>query len=132
MIYEEEDIAIFAVGNMVETAEAVCRKLKEKGYHASLINARFVKPLDQNVLCRMAKKSRLFVTMEEGILSGGYGENVVAFLNENELQVRVLTEGIKDRFVEHGSVDVLRREVGLFADDIFDRIIAALTEEGRH
>ena len=131
VIYEEEDIAIFAVGNMVETAEAVYRKLKEKGYHASLINARFVKPLDQNVLCRMAKKSRLFVTMEEGILSGGYGENVVAFLNENELQVRVLTEGIKDRFVEHGSVDVLRREVGLFADDIFDRIIAALTEEGR-
>lgn len=84
VIFEESQIAIFAVGNMVETAVEVRERLKQQGYACSLINARSVKPLDEEMLLKMAEKHTLFVTLEENICRGGYGEAVLSFLNSQD------------------------------------------------
>ena len=122
VLCDEEEIAIFAVGNMVETAMEVYGKLKEKGHSCSVINARFVKPLDREVLEKMAAKSKLFVTIEEGIVRGGYGETVASWVQRENKDVKVLVNGIDDMFVEHGSIAELRRQLGLDADSIVEKI----------
>ena len=122
-IYEEDEIAIFSIGHMMEIAEKVRRKLKEMGYDCSLINGRFVKPIDEEILVRMAKDHKLFVTIEENVLSGGYGERVREFVMRQDLPVNVLTIGIPDEYVEHGNIDILRKEIMLDEDSIVKQIV---------
>lgn len=122
-IYEEEDIALLAVGSMVKTAEQVRRKLKEIGYSCSLVNARFVKPVDTGILQELAGEHKLFVTMEENVRSGGYGEKVLDYVTEQGLPVQVLNISIPDEYVEHGNVDALYEEVGIDAESVIRRII---------
>lgn len=123
VISREGEIAVFAVGNMVETGEKVCALLKEKGFVCALVNARFVKPLDEDLLCEAADSYNLIVTLEENVLHGGFGESVLACLNRHgKNRTRVLSIGIGDRYVEHGSVDLLRKENGLDAESIAERI----------
>lgn len=124
VIYEESDIAIFSVGHMMEVALKVYEQLKEKGYSCSLINARFVKPMDERVLTKMAENHKLFVTMEDGIQSGGYGEKVENFVYRNQLAVKVLVNAIPDQYVEQGSISELRKEIGLDAESIVEKVIA--------
>ena len=128
VIFEESQIAIFAVGNMVETAVEVRERLKQQGYACSLINARSVKPLDEEMLLKMAEKHTLFVTLEENICRGGYGEAVLSFLNSQDVlgHLKVLTLGIQDRFVEHGSVGQLRKALGLDAETVVDTIMKTI------
>ena len=128
VIFEESQIAIFAVGNMVETAVEVRERLKQQGYACSLINARSVKPLDEEMLLKMAEKHTLFVTLEENICRGGYGEAVLSFLNSQDVlgHLKVLTLGIQDRFVEHGSVGQLRKALGLDAETVADTIMKTI------
>lgn len=123
VIYDEEDIAIFSVGHMMEIADEVRRQLKAIGYNCSLINSRFVKPIDEDVLRQMAKDHKLFVTIEEGVLIGGYGDRVEDCVSNNRLNVKVLKNGIQDDYVEHGNVNLLRKEVLLDADSIVKKII---------
>ena len=118
ILYEEEDIAVIFVGHMAELAVQVRDRLKEIGYHCSLINARFVKPLDTEMLEALTKDHRLFVTIEENVLSGGFGEQVLHYVSRAKLDVGVRCIGIPDDYVEHGNVDLLRREVGLDAETI--------------
>ena len=125
VIYEEQDIAVFAVGHMMETAEAVCVQLRKKGYHCSLINVRFVKPFDQDILKQMSRAHRLFVSIEEGLLDGGYGEKIANYAAREGLGVCVLQNGIQDEYVEHGNVELLRKEVHLDADSIVEKIVTA-------
>ena len=122
IIYEESDIAILAVGHMMETAEKVRRILKDKGQDCSLINVRFVKPMDKELLAHLTENHKLFVTIEEGVITGGYGASVRGYVAEAELDVRVSTHGIPDQYVEHGSIDRLRKEIGLDAQSIVDKI----------
>ena len=123
VISHEGEIAVFAVGSMVETGKKVCTLLKEKGFVCALVNARFVKPLDEDLLCEAADSYNLIVTMEENVLHGGFGESVLACLNRHgKTRTRVMSIGIGDRFVEHGSVSLLRKENGLDAESIADRI----------
>ncbi len=122
-IYEEEDIALLAVGSMVKTAEQVRRKLKEIGYSCSLVNARFVKPVDTGILQELAGEHKLFVTMEENVRSGGYGEKVLDYVTGQGLPVQVLDISIPDEYVEHGNVDALYEEVGIDAESVIRRII---------
>lgn len=123
ILYEEEDIAVFFVGHMAELAQEVRLKLKEIGYSCSLINARFVKPLDTDVLEWMAKEHKLFVTIEENILTGGYGERILESASRTRLDVHVLNIGIPDDYIEHGNVDVLRHEVGMDCETIVKQVI---------
>ena len=124
VIYEESDIAIFSVGHMMEVAKDVYDQLKEKGYNCSLVNARFVKPMDEEILVKMAENHKLFVTIEEGIQSGGYGEKVETFAYRNELPVKVLVNAIDDMYVEQGSIGQLRKEISLDAASIVQKIEA--------
>lgn len=123
VIYEEKDIAIFSVGHMMEEAYKAKEQLQEKGYACSLVNVRFVKPMDESILRKMAQTHKLFVTIEEGVMTGGYGEKVVSFVSREELPVKVLVNAIPDQYVEQGSIGLLRKEVGLTADAITEKTI---------
>ncbi len=123
-IYRDCGIALFALGSMVKTAVDVYHELKNRGYSCSLINARFAKPLDEDTLQEVVHNHRLIVTMEENVINGGFGEHVTEFYNNGHGQpVQTLNIAIPDEYVEHGNVDILRKEVGLDKDTIVCRII---------
>ena len=126
IIYEEKDIALLAVGSMVATAVKAREILKEKGYKVTLVNARFVKPIDTDVLDRLAPKHSIFVTMEENVASGGYGEKVIEYVEETGIKAKVLPIAIPDEYVEHGSVDLLKQEIGIDALSVAERTVAAI------
>ena len=123
VIYEEEDIALLAVGNMVKIADPVRKNLKEIGYSCTLVNARFVKPIDTEVLDMLSADHKLLVTMEENVRSGGYGEKVMDYVVEQELPVKLLNISLPDEYVEHGNVALLYEEVGIDAQTVTKRII---------
>lgn len=123
VIYEEEDIALLAVGNMVKIAEQVRKNLKEIGYSCTLVNARFVKPIETEVLDMLSADHKLLVTMEENVRSGGYGEKVMDYVVEQELPVKLLNISLPDEYVEHGNVALLYEEVGIDAQTVTKRII---------
>ena len=123
-LYEEEDIAILAVGSMVKTAEEVRHKLKDMGYSCSLVNARFIKPIDTEIIKELSKEHRLLVTMEENVRSGGYGEKVRDYVQDYEIPVHLLTIALPDEYVEHGNVALLYEEVGIDAESVTKRIVS--------
>ncbi len=125
-IYEESGIALFAVGSMVKTAESVRDSLKAKGYKVSLINARFVKPIDEEAVLQACKNHQLIVTMEENVASGGYGEKVLACMDRNRVSAEYLGISIPDAYVEHGNVELLKKEIRIDADSIVERICEKL------
>ena len=112
-----------SVGHMFEEAVKTRRLIRETGYGCSLVNARFVKPLDTEMIGELAKKHRLLVTIEENVLCGGFGEQVTEYVSSRGLPVKVLNLALPDDYIEHGSVDVLRREVLLDAESMTKRII---------
>ena len=125
-IYWDRDFALFAVGSMVKTAETVRQALKEKGYHVSLINGRFVKPIDEDAVRDACRDHVLIVTLEENVSAGGYGEKVLDFMNRSDLHNAFLSIAIPDAYVEHGNVELLKQEIGIDADSITDKICQKL------
>ncbi|MBD5494187.1 MAG: 1-deoxy-D-xylulose-5-phosphate synthase [Lachnospiraceae bacterium] len=121
-IYEEKDIALFAVGSMVKTAVEVRRQLKEAGYSCSLINARFVKPIDEEAVSKACLEHKLLVTMEENVASGGFGEKVRSYVDTIHTKTKVICVALPDEYVEHGNVELLKKEVGIDADTVVKRI----------
>jgi 1-deoxy-D-xylulose-5-phosphate synthase len=126
MIYEESGIALFALGSMIPTAEKVRDLLKEKGYSCTLVNARFAKPFDKEMIRQLAENHTLLVTMEENVKSGGMGEHIESFILEEKLDLSILTVSIPDQFVEHGSVDRLRELLKIDAVSVADQILSVL------
>ena len=124
VLYDETEIAILAVGSMVRTAQAVRRELRLRGYNCSLINVRFVKPIDEELISDLMKDHDLFVTMEENVKCGGYGEHVLDYLSSVGFQGRVITITLPDDYIEHGNVEVLKREAGIDAETVLKRIIS--------
>lgn len=122
VLQKGKKIALLAVGSMVRTAWKVCEELKEKGISATCINARFVKPLDYELLTELSQDHSLLVTMEENVHNGGFGEQVTAWLKEQKLEADILNISIPDTFVEHGIVEQLHRKLGLDAENILQRI----------
>ena len=122
VIYKESDIAIFAVGHMMETAELVRNVLKEKGYSCTLVNSRFVKPLDKDSLEELSQTHKLFVTVEENLISGGYGVAATQYMATINPNCRVLVNGISDMYVEHGSINELRKTIKLDVDSIVQKV----------
>lgn len=123
VIYKEKDIALLAVGNMVERAVKVREVLKEKGYRCSLINARFVKPFDEECINELAKSHDLLVTMEENVLNGSFGENVLRYVNSMELDMDVLNIAVPNLYLEHGNVELLRKEAHIDEESVVNRIL---------
>ena len=122
VLYRGEKTALLSVGSMTEVCEQVCKELKNKGENPTFVNARFVKPLDTELLDELAKDHKLFVTVEENVRNGGFGEHVAAYMEACHPEVRVLPIAIWNRFVEHGEIASLRAKIGLSAPDILDAI----------
>lgn len=128
-IFKEKDIAIVAVGSMVKTALTVREHIKEYGYSVTLVNARFVKPIDENMLTELSKSHKIIVTMEENVISGGYGESVLRFISEQKLSFsEIINIAIPNVYVEHGDVNVLKKEIGLDEESITNKIIVKVQE----
>ena len=122
MIRRGEKLAVISVGSMTEVCEQVCQKLKEHGKNPTFVNARFVKPLDTELLDKLSRDHKLIVTVEENVRNGGFGEHVAAYMEACHPEVRVLPIAIWNRFVEHGEIRSLRAKIGLSEQDIFDAI----------
>lgn len=124
VIRKGSGVAIFSVGHMMETALQVCNALKTHGIDSTLVNSRFIKPVDEELLKELSASHTLYVTIEENVLTGGYGAQVLACIEKERISVRTESFGIPDEYVEHGSVDVLRKEVMLDADTVTERILS--------
>lgn len=122
IIYKEKDIALLAVGSMVEVAIEIREVLKEKGYSVSLVNARFVKPVDEKLLENLNENHRLIVTMEENVLNGGFGERVLRITRDMNLKYKVINVAIPNVYVEHGNIEILKSEIGLDKETILNKI----------
>ena len=121
-IIRGKGIALLAVGSMVDTAVKVKSILGEIGEDISVINARFVKPLDTDTLNEIAGRHSMVVTMEEGVLSGGFGQAVSEWYNTNGYNLSVRNIGLPDKFIEHGSVEILMEKYGLSAEKVAEQI----------
>lgn len=118
------EIAIVAYGSMVHPSLQAAENLAREKIETTVVNARFVKPLDAQILLALAQTKRLIVTVEEAYLAGGFGSAVLELLEENGLQdkVRVVRMGIPDRLVTHGDAKLLLAKYGLDADGIYNRV----------
>lgn len=117
------DIALIAVGSMVETAWEVKKLLEDKGVDVSVVNARFIKPIDEAMLSETVGRHHFIVTMEEGILTGGFGQSVSHWCQENAKDVHVIKNiALPDKFIEHGSVDLLKKKYEIDALSIAKKI----------
>ncbi len=122
VLASEEDIALVAVGSMVKIAEQVRVQLKERGLSCTLINARFVKPLDEATMRQLCKRHRLIVTLEENVRRGAFGEAVRDVIDACDTDAKVMQIAIEDRFVPQGSVAQLLEMLQMDADGITERI----------
>lgn len=127
MLYEESGIALMAAGSMVSTAVLVRDSLKAQGKNCTLVNARFVKPIDEEMVRRLAANHELLVTMEENVSSGGFGEKVRELADRENLGIRVMTITIPDEYVEHGNVDILKKEIGIDEASVLRKIEEVLS-----
>ena len=130
-IYREEEIALFAVGSMVSVADEVRRKLEEKGHKASLINARFVSPIDKETVREALRFHKLIVTLEENVRSGGFGEKILDIVNNEKLLypgigTKCLIISLPDEFIEHGDCRILKEKAGIDADSVTEKILNVL------
>ena len=128
VLQEEGDIAFLAVGTMVEKAKEAAAILKEEGIEAAVVNMRFIKPLDTELLGEMARTKRLLITAEENVLAGGFGSAVAEYLADHGIEVPLLRFGIPDRFIEQGTRRELLSLCGLQPDEMVERIRERLSQ----
>jgi len=127
-----DDVAIIAIGSTVYPAVEAATSLATAGIRATVVNARFVKPLDRELILTVARRCGAVVTVEENALQGGFGSAVLELLaDERETAVRVTRIGIPDRYIEHGSQTQLRKDLGLDAEGIAATVEAFLGRKDR-
>ena len=127
IIKEGEDIVIFAYGSMVSVAMETSDLLDQNKLSACVVNSRFVKPLDKDLITNLAGRYNKIVTMEEGTLLGGFGSAIVELLNDEDINVSVLRIGIPDVLVDHASPDQSKKRLGLTPNQIAEQIINKFT-----
>ncbi|MFP4381652.1 MAG: 1-deoxy-D-xylulose-5-phosphate synthase [Candidatus Sumerlaeia bacterium] len=118
---EEKNVAFLSIGTMAYQAHQAADMLQEQGFGAAVVDMRFVKPLDREMLTRIASEYELIVTLEENVRAGGFGSAVREALEEIDFHKSVLTIGIPDAFIEHGPIPELFKKAGLDAISIADR-----------
>ena len=122
ILREGGDIAILALGSMVYPCLEAAAKLDLEGIHATVINARFMKPLDEELIAVLAAEKQFLVTAEEGTEAGGFGANVAALLHDRRIQASILRIAVPDRIIPHGAPNLLHAKYGLDVDGIVNRI----------
>lgn len=122
VIYEGKKIGLLAVGSMVKTAVQVREMLLQDKINPTLVNARFVKPLDKKMLDRLAKEHKILVTMEENVATGGFGSQVADYMQREHPEVKILTIALPDSFIEHGNPEKLKEKAGIDAVSVYKKI----------
>ncbi|MEZ4521125.1 MAG: transketolase C-terminal domain-containing protein [Thermomicrobiales bacterium] len=123
ILREGPDLTILAIGSRVSTAEHAAAMLADRGIQATVVNARFVKPLDEELIVRLARATGAVITIEENVAAGGFGSAVLELLAREGIQIPVQVLGIPDRIFDHASQDALRKQAGI---DVQDLVEAAL------
>jgi 1-deoxy-D-xylulose-5-phosphate synthase len=122
------DVAFIALGAGVPIACEAAGLIAARGMTSLVINARFCKPLDEQAILNAARRAAKIVTVEDGVLMGGFGSSVLELLSDHNVTTQVLRFGLPDSFVEHGPIPVLRDLVGLTAGHIAARLTNASPE----
>ena len=118
-LLDGDDLTLVAIGATVYPALQAAEALKERGINAGVVNARFVKPLDAELILGVARRTGRIMTVEENALQGGFGSAVLELIYDNNLQdVKVRSLGLPDHYIEQGSQDQLRKDVGIDAEGI--------------
>jgi 1-deoxy-D-xylulose-5-phosphate synthase len=131
VLKDGSDVAILGLGPMTTLAQELARRLEHDGYSAAVINPRFIKPLDRDMLAEYAGRVAAFVTFEDHVKMGGFGSAVIEALAELGRSVPVVRIGWPDKFIEHGKVDDLRARYGLTVDEAQAQVLPLLTRRQR-
>ncbi|AQS58514.1 1-deoxy-D-xylulose-5-phosphate synthase [Desulforamulus ferrireducens] len=124
VLREGDDVLLLAIGNMVTEAMKAAEKLSSQGIEATVINARFMKPLDQDLILHYARRIKKVVTLEEHVLMGGFGSAVLELFEAERLyDLKVKRLGIPDQFIEHGKQSILRASLGLNAEGVVEAVM---------
>ena len=126
IIRKGERVAIVAAGTGIETAAQTEELLADKGINPTIVNARFVKPFDTVMIEELSRTHDLIVTIEENVMSGGFGMSVLSYVNSNNLKVKVLNIALEDKYIEHGSAQELKEAYGLSPEKICAQIEAEI------
>lgn len=108
---------------MVEETKKAVDLLEENNKNVTFVNARFIKPIDYDMIDYLAKDHDFIITVEEGIKRGGYGEGIETYIMENDLNIKVVSLAIGDMFVEQGAVEELRERIGISYKDIYEKVL---------
>jgi len=129
VLREGQDLLILALGASVYPALEAAKELEKQGFGATVVNARFIKPLDENLILSLAAQHGRVLTVEENVVAGGFGSAILELLADRDLfGVTVKRLGIPDIFVEHGTQDILRKKYGLDAAGILQGALAILSQ----
>ena len=122
-IKKGKDIAVITVGNMFEETQKALELLEKERVFPTLVNARFIKPIDCRMIEKIAEEHKAIVVVEEAIKKGGYGESVETYVHEKGLNTAVHTMAIDDRFVEQGQISDLRERLGISYRHIYEKVL---------
>ena len=122
LLEKGRDIAILGVGKYVKKALETRDILKKYGYNPTVINARFIRPFDEKMLTDILKTHKYIVTMEDGSLNGGFGSAVAEYIMDNNYSNLLIRFGIPDRFIEHGKIELLEKDLGLLPEQMAEKI----------
>ena len=122
VLEEGEDILVLAIGDMVKKALEAKEILSKENINPTIVNARFLKPMDETLLHEMLKKHDKIVTIEDNVVSGGFGSRINKFILDNNYNVKIENIGIPDKYVEHGDVEKLFETIGMSSEQIATRI----------
>jgi 1-deoxy-D-xylulose-5-phosphate synthase len=131
ILSDGSDVAILGLGNMMPLAEELAQRLSREGFSAALIDPRFVKPLDREMLAKFANRVAAFVTFEDHAKTGGFGSAVMEALDEMDCHIPVVRIGWPDQFIEHGKVDALRQKHGVSVDEAWSQLVPLLASRKR-
>jgi len=121
IVRDGEQVAIFSIGNMLPLATEAAERLEAEGFSTAVVNARFIRPLDRNALLHYARSAGLVITFEDHVLNGGFGSAVLEEISAAGVAVPVVRVGWPDQFIEHGSVDALRKKYGVSVDAAIEK-----------
>ena len=122
VLVKGKDIAIIAIGGMVEKAYKVTEELKRQGRSVTLINGRFVKPLDEDLIKKISNEHSLIVTLEDNVKTGGFGSLINDILVQSNYRGEILNIALPDIFIEHGKVNLLFKQYNMDVEGILNRI----------
>jgi 1-deoxy-D-xylulose-5-phosphate synthase len=131
IISDGDEVAIFGLGALLPMAQQLAAVLRQQGFSAAVINPRFVKPLDRDLLAEYARRAGVIVTMEDHVLMGGFGSAVLEALSEMQIEASVVRIGWPDRFIEHGKVDQLRAKYGISVEAAMEKLAPYLQQTTR-